>query len=75
MLQQLIIGLAVLVAAGYVSWSFMTMGARQTLLDTLAARGVLVQAAANHRKRLAMPGCSNCASSKEHGAQHGKGKR
>ena len=75
MLQQLIIGVAVLVAGGYVAWSFMTMGARQRLLDTLAARGVLVQAAATHRKRLAMPGCSNCAGAQEHGQQPGKRKR
>jgi hypothetical protein len=67
MLQQLIIAALVLFAGGYVVWSFMPMGARQRLLDALAARGVLVRAAAEHRKRLAAPGCGNCAAAEEHG--------
>ena len=67
MLQQLIIAVLVLCAAGYVVWSFMTMGARQRLLDLLAARGLWVRAAAEHRKRLALPGCGNCAAAENHG--------
>ena len=67
MLQQLIIGVLVLLAAGYVVWSFMPMQRRQWLLDALAARGLAVRAAAEHRKRLATPGCGNCAAADEHG--------
>jgi hypothetical protein len=66
MLQQLIIAALVLVAAGYVIWSFMPMQRRQWLLDLLAARGLAVRAAAAHRKRLATPGCGNCAAAGEH---------
>jgi len=65
MLQQLIIGVLVLLAAGYVVWSFMPMQRRQWLLDALAARGLAVRAAAEHRKRLATPGCGNCAAADE----------
>ncbi|HEY2417786.1 MAG TPA: hypothetical protein VGH84_07700 [Steroidobacteraceae bacterium] len=61
MLQQLIIAALVLVAAGYVIWSFMPMQRRQWLLDLLAARGLAVRVAAAHRKRLVTPGCGNCA--------------
>ena len=50
MLQQLIIALAVLVAAAYVVWSFMPMQRRQWLLDLLARHGLLVRWAAKHRK-------------------------
>ena len=67
MLQQVVIGVLVLSAGGYVVWSFMSMGARQWLLDALAARGVAVRAAAEHRKRLATPGCSNCSAADQHG--------
>ena len=66
MLQQLLIALLVLFAAGYVAWSFMPMSRRQWLLDALAARGVAARAAAAHRKRLATPGCGNCAAAAEH---------
>jgi hypothetical protein len=61
MLQQLIIALLVLGAACYVTWSFMPMSRRQRLLDWLAARGIAAGAAATHRKRMATPGCGNCA--------------
>ena len=60
MWQQLIIALLVSFAAGYVIWTFMSMRARQRLLDALAARGLWVKAAARHRARLATPGCGNC---------------
>jgi hypothetical protein len=66
MLQQLIIAVLVLFAGGYVVWSFMPMQRRQWLLDILAARGLAVRAAATHRKRLATPGCGNCAAAGEH---------
>jgi hypothetical protein len=61
MLQQLIIAILVLCAAGYVAWSFMPMMRRQGLLDLLAARGIARGWAETHRKRLGMPGCGNCA--------------
>jgi hypothetical protein len=67
MLQQVIIALLVLFAGGYVVWSFMPMQRRQWLLDALAARGLAVRAAAEHRKRLATPGCGNCAAAGENG--------
>jgi hypothetical protein len=66
MLQQLIIAGLVLLAAAYVVWSFMPMSRRQWLLDHLAARGIAAHAAAAHRKRLATPGCGNCAASGDH---------
>lgn len=66
MLQQVIIAVLVLCAGGYVVWSFMPMLRRQGLLDALAARGLAVRAAAAHRKRLATPGCGNCAAAGEH---------
>jgi hypothetical protein len=66
MWQQLIIALLVVFAAGYVVWTFLPMTRRQRLLDALAAHGVLVRAAARHRARLAMPGCSNCAAAEGH---------
>jgi hypothetical protein len=65
MWQQFIIALLVVLAAGYVAWTFLPMARRQRLLDALAARGLLVRAAASHRARLATPGCSNCAASGE----------
>jgi hypothetical protein len=43
------------------------MTRRQRLLDALAGHGVLVQAAARHRARLVIPGCSNCAAAEQHG--------
>jgi hypothetical protein len=61
MLQQALIGLLVLAAAGYVTWTFLSMTARQRLLDALAGRGLLVAVARSHRARLSTPGCSNCA--------------
>jgi len=67
MLQQLIIAAAVLIAAAYVVWSFMSMQRRQWLLDALARYGVLVRWAAKHRARLATPGCGNCSAAAEHG--------
>ena len=66
MLQQVIIAVLVLCAGGYVIWSFMPMQRRQGLLDALAARGLAVRTAAAHRKRLATPGCGNCAAAGEH---------
>ena len=66
MLQQLIIAILVVCAAGYVAWSFMPMMRRQWLLDLLAARGIARGWAESHRKRLAMPGCGNCAAASEH---------
>jgi hypothetical protein len=66
MLQQAIIALLVVGAAGYVAWTFMPLPRRQRLLDALAAHGILVQAAAKHRARLAAPGCGNCGAAGEH---------
>lgn len=66
MLQQVIIAILVLCAAGYVAWSFMPMARRQQLLDLLAARGIGRSWAEAHRKRLATPGCGNCAAAAEH---------
>jgi hypothetical protein len=64
--QQFVIALLVVSAAGYVVWTFLPMTRRQRLLDALAAHGVLVRAAAQHRARLATPGCGNCAAAGEH---------
>jgi hypothetical protein len=72
MWQQIIIALLVVIAAGYVVWTFLPMMRRQRLLDALAAHGVLVRAAAQHRSRLATPGCSNCASAGEHAPKTAK---
>jgi len=69
LLQELVIALAVLFAAGYVIWSFLPMQRRQWLLDALAARGIATRAAAAHRRRLATPGCGNCSAAGEHGEQ------
>ena len=66
MLQQLIIAILVLLAGGYVAWSFMPMMRRQRLLDALAAKGIGRHWAEAHRKRLATPGCGNCAAAGEH---------
>jgi hypothetical protein len=66
MLQQIIIALLVLAAAGYCVWTFMPMQRRQRLLDTFASHGVLVQAAGRHRRRLAAPGCGNCSAAGQH---------
>jgi hypothetical protein len=62
MWQQVVIVLAVLGAAGYVIWTFLSMPARQRLLDTLAARRCMVGLASRHRARMSAPGCSNCGS-------------
>ncbi len=61
MLQQMFIALIVTAAAAYVVWTFLPMSTRQRLLDRLAAHGMGVRAAEAHRRRLATPGCSNCA--------------
>jgi hypothetical protein len=74
MWQQIIIVLVVLFASGYVVWTFLPMMRRQRLLDALAARGVLVRAAAQHRARLATPGCSNCSAAGEQPAKLEKGR-
>jgi hypothetical protein len=66
MWQQIIIALLVVFAAGYVAWTFMPMMRRPRHLEALAAHGVLVRAAAQHRARLATPGCGNCAAAGEH---------
>ena len=66
MLQDLIIAILVLFAGGYVAWSFMPMARRQWLLDLLAARGIARGWADSHRRRLATPGCGNCAAAGEH---------
>jgi hypothetical protein len=66
MLQQIIIAILILFAAGYVAWSFMPMTRRQWLLDLLAERGVGRDWAEAHRKRLGTPGCGNCAAAGEH---------
>jgi hypothetical protein len=71
--QQIVIALLVVSAAGYVVWTFLPMTRRQRLLDALAAHGVLVRAAAQHRARLATPGCGNCAAAGEHASKIGKG--
>ena len=73
MWQQLVIALLVIGAAGYVMWTFLPMMRRQRLLDALAAHGVLVRTAAQHRARLATPGCGNCAAAGEHAASARKG--
>lgn len=66
MLQAAIIAMLVGAAALYVVWSFLALRHRQRLLDALAARGLLVRAAARHRARLATPGCGNCSASGDH---------
>jgi hypothetical protein len=73
MWQQALIGLLVLAAAGYVTWTFLSMTARQRLLDALAVRGLLVGAARAHRARLSTPGCSNCSAAGEHQPPRQKG--
>jgi hypothetical protein len=75
MWQQLIIALLVVSAAGYVVWTFLTMTRRQRLLDALAAHGILARAAARHRARLSIPGCSNCAAAGEHAPKIANGKQ
>jgi hypothetical protein len=72
--QQIVIALLVVSAAGYVVWTFLPMMRRQRLLDALAAHGVLVRAAAQHRARLATPGCGNCAAAGEHSSKVGNGR-
>jgi hypothetical protein len=66
MWQQAIMALLVVLAAGYVTWTFLPLLRRQRLLDALAAHGLLARMAARHRARLATPGCGNCASAGEH---------
>jgi hypothetical protein len=66
MLQQITIAMLVLAAAGYCLWTFMPMQRRQRLLDALASHGVLVQAAARHRRRMVTPGCSSCSAAGQH---------
>jgi hypothetical protein len=66
MMQQLIIALAVGIAAAYLVWTFSPMPRRQRWLDHLASRGVLVRTAARHRARLGAAGCGNCAAAATH---------
>jgi hypothetical protein len=66
MWQQVVIGVAVVFAAGYVVWTFLSMRMRQRLLDVLAARGIMSRYAAAHRDRLKLPGCSNCSAGEAH---------
>ena len=61
MWQQIVISVVVVLAAGYVVWTFLSMRLRQRLLDALAARRIMTGYAAAHRARLAVPGCSNCS--------------
>jgi hypothetical protein len=63
MWQQMIIIVTVLCATGYVTWTFLSMDARQQLLDWLASRRLFVGLARRHRARMSAPGCSNCAAS------------
>ena len=65
MWQQTLVGSLVLLASGYVAWTFLPMRSRQSLLDALAAHGLLVRWAARHRARLTAPGCSNCPAAGE----------
>ena len=58
--QQAAIVLLVLLAAGYVLWTLLSLRYRQRLLDGLAARGIAAGWAERHRLRLASPGCGNC---------------
>jgi len=74
MWQQFVIALLVVSAAGYVVWTFLPMMRRQRLLDALAAHGLLVRTAAQHRARLATPGCANCAAAGEHSPKPGNGR-
>lgn len=67
-MQQLIIVLAVAVAASYLVWTFSPLSRRQRWLDALAARGLLVRVAARHRARLGAGGCGNCAAAGTHRA-------
>jgi len=67
MWQQVIMALLVFSATAYVVWTFLPMTRRQRLLDAIASHGVLAQAAAKHRARLATPGCGNCAAAEQHG--------
>jgi hypothetical protein len=61
MLQWIVIAVVVLLAAGYVVWTFLPLRQRQGLLDALAARGLLKATAARHRAQLATPGCAHCS--------------
>jgi hypothetical protein len=63
MWQQIVIGVVVPVAAGYVTWTFLSLRRRQRLLDLLATlwpATALRRAAERHRLKLAAPGCGNC---------------
>ena len=66
MLQEAVIAVVVLFAAGYVVWTFMPAPRRQRLLDALAAHGLLQQRAARHRAHLASSGCSHCSAAGQH---------
>jgi hypothetical protein len=61
MWQQVLVAGGVLAATLYVVWTFMTLRARQRLLDAVAARGFCVTWAARHRERLGTGGCGRCA--------------
>jgi hypothetical protein len=61
MLQWIVMVVVVLLACGYVVWTFLPLRQRQALLDALAARGLMKAAAARHRAQMATPGCSHCS--------------
>jgi hypothetical protein len=73
MWQQWMIALLVVLAAGYVIWTFLSLRARQALLDVMAARGVLVGFAVRHRARMTTPGCGNCSAADATGRHARKG--
>jgi hypothetical protein len=73
MWQQVVIGVAVVLAAGYVVWTFLSLRMRQRLLDGLAARGIMTGYAAAHRARLNIPGCSNCSAAEAHPSHRRQG--
>lgn len=66
MSQWLIVMGLIAVAAGYVTWGFMTTPARQRLLDALARRGLLRAYAARHRARFTDSTCSRCSAAGTH---------
>jgi len=72
MWQQVIIGLVVLAAASYVTWTFLSMTARQRLLDRLAGHGLFVGASRRHRARMTIPGCGNCSVAEPTRVEHAR---
>ena len=65
MWQQLLIGVIVLAAASYVTWTFLPMRRRQRLLDALASRGLFTLRARAHRARMSAGACGHCSSAGE----------